>query len=124
MINRFWPVMVWAILILALTALPGNFIPAISSPWSLLSFDKLIHATLFAVLVALVFRGLTLQYSQKTFRLKVIALVIFIGIIFGGLTEVMQSILNLGRFADIYDFIADSIGAVLGWPLFKIFKVK
>lgn len=124
MINRFWPVLVWAGLIFTVTALPGNCIPNIASPWSLLSFDKLIHAGLFSVLVALIFRGIYLQYSEKYLRLKIIALVIVIGIIFGGLTELMQSILSSGRFADIYDFIADSIGALLGWPVFKIFKGK
>ncbi|MFW6019505.1 MAG: hypothetical protein ACOCPM_02900 [Bacteroidales bacterium] len=113
MVKEIKFVFFWGLFILLLVSLPGDYIPSVSSPWNFISFDKLIHAGLFYVWVFFLIKGFHLQYTYPFLRSYSIASGIIVGIIFGGLTEAWQAIINLGRYADIYDFAANSAGAIL-----------
>ncbi|MCF8219412.1 MAG: hypothetical protein K9I29_05690 [Bacteroidales bacterium] len=113
MIKEFKIALLWGIIILFLVSLPGDYIPAVHSPWNFITLDKLIHAGLFYVWVFFLIQGFRLQYRYPFFRSYSIISGIIVGIVFGGLTETWQSIINVGRYADIYDFVANSAGAIL-----------
>ena len=115
--------MLWALLILILCGIPGRDIPHISF-LELLSFDKFVHAGIFFVLILLSTRGFVLQttYTKVHQNPKVIALLICVT--YGGLLEVMQGTIFEERSADIYDFIANSFGCVMGLFMYSWMEKK
>jgi VanZ family protein len=74
--------------------------------------DKIIHATLFAMLTAVGY----LAYSKNSDRL-------YLGLMgYGIITECLQGLLTVTRYASLYDWIADSVGIVLCVLTIKIIK--
>ncbi|MFI5218597.1 MAG: VanZ family protein [Bacteroidia bacterium] len=113
----------WAVVIFILCIIPGNLLPDLSW-WSLLSFDKLVHAFVFGVLVFLFGKGFIRQYSFDILKLHPIKCAIIISVIYGGLLEIMQSTLLIERTGDIKDFVANTIGCSLGGFVFHRFNKK
>jgi len=119
--NRFIrfnvPVIVWATFILILCSTPGNKIPHIS--WlELLSFDKFVHATVFFILNVLSIRSFK-NISQLK---KILASIVCV--FYGGILEVLQSVLFVERSGDVLDFIANSFGVILAFLVFKKLKER
>lgn len=110
--------MLWALIILILCGIPGRDIPHISF-LELLSFDKFVHAGIFFILILLVIRGFLLQtnFSNLQHHAKFIAFIICI--IYGGSLEIMQGTLFVERSADVFDFIANSVGCLVGLFLYN-----
>jgi len=110
--------MLWALLILILCGIPGRDIPHISF-LELLSFDKFVHAGIFFVLILLSIRGFVLQttFSKIQQSPKLIAFIMCVT--YGGLLEIMQGTIFEERSADIYGFIANSFGCVMGLLLYS-----
>jgi VanZ family protein len=52
--------------------------------------------------------------NGDAYRWKAVWIAILIGIVYGALTEVMQETLIPGRTGSVYDWIADTIGSILG----------
>ena len=115
--------MLWALLILILCGMPGKDIPHISF-LELLSFDKFVHAGIFFVLVVLTIRGFVLQTTFKPFQIKAKNTALYIAITYGGLLEIMQGTLFEDRSADVYDFIANSFGALIGLLIYDWVEKK
>jgi VanZ family protein len=118
-----WPVFVWAFLILALCAMPGKDIPHVT--WlEAISFDKWVHAGVFFVLVILGLRGL-LHLRPARSRQNANLLTLLPALCYGGLLEVLQGAVFVDRSADVFDFIANSFGCVMGvvlfWPIARRF---
>ncbi len=105
----------WTLIIFILCCTPGKFIP--HSNWlELLSFDKLVHASMFFILTS--FWNFVLIRNKKITSFY--KLVILIGCIsYGGLLEWMQSFYFSGRSGDWYDFIANTFGVLLAWFVFR-----
>lgn len=100
----FWFALVWTLLIVIGLTLPGHSLPS----GSLLEYDKAIHLGLFFVLTVLWLEALA---NGRVHR----ALIILGSIIaFSFLSEVYQQLLPFDRTADLFDAVADSIGATLG----------
>jgi hypothetical protein len=101
---------VWALLILSLCAIPGQFIP--STSWlEMLSFDKFVHASIFFILVSL---WIVYVFRFERPSLYLIAGVV-LAILYGGSIEWMQANLFTQRSADWYDFYANSFGCLMAW---------
>ena len=98
----------WAAVILALTLTPAAEMPR-TPEWDLLSFDTAAHAAVFFVLVTLAW--LAQQPAART-ALAGIQLLIS-SIVFGGVIEILQHAMHLGRHGDWTDLLSDAIGAVL-----------
>lgn len=105
--------MLWALLIFILCAIPGRDIPHVSF-LELLEFDKLVHATLFFVLLLLLIRGFKVQSSFPKLSERSKIFCTTISIIYGGSLEIMQGAFFSKRSADVYDFIANSFGCIIG----------
>ena len=115
--------LLWALLIAILCGMPGRDIPHFSF-LEMLSFDKWVHAGIFFVLFVLSTSGFG---KQNTFGLlnrypKIIALVLCV--VYGGVLELLQGAVFEERSADIYDFIANSFGAVMGLLLYDKFAAR
>lgn len=113
----FWLPLFWFLVILVLCAMPGKDIPHISF-LELLSFDKWVHAGIFFVLAILLVRAVQFTYVHVAYGVAVwIALAVCIP--YGGILEILQGTLFEDRSADLYDFIANSFGAVCGVLLYR-----
>ncbi len=113
--------LLWALLILILCGIPGKDIPHISF-LELLSFDKFVHAAIFLILILLLIRGFLVQTTFVLMQEKAKHFSILICITYGGLLEIMQETLFEDRSADVYDFIANSFGCVLGLTTYNYFE--
>jgi VanZ family protein len=100
-------VALWALLIFILSSIPGAAFPA----YKVLTFDKLIHVAVYAVLGALCFMALPRKWSQKTSVLVLIAGTIATAY---GLTDEFHQTFVPGRFSDARDVLADGIGGFTG----------
>jgi glycopeptide antibiotics resistance protein len=115
--------MLWALLILILCGIPGRDIPHISF-LELLSFDKFVHAGIFFVLVLFTIRGFLLQTMIRFLQTNAKIVATTFCIIYGGLLEVMQGTLFQERSADMFDFIANSFGVLVGLMMYAIIENK
>jgi VanZ family protein len=109
---------IWALIILGLCAMPGQYIPSVS--WlEILSFDKWVHAGIFFVLCSLIFFSLL----QKNKPIKQIYLFFVLAVLYGCSLEIMQGTLFSNRSADWHDIIANTVGCIFGLVLYrKLFK--
>ncbi len=113
------PAFCWALLLLGLYAIPGSELEILSY-WELFSADKLAHAAVFALFAVILRVGMRRQtlFPGMTHRSAWLSLVIAIA--YGGILEYFQEILFEGRHSDILDFLANTIGTLLGLLLFRI----
>lgn len=99
---------VWTSLILVACFLPGNDVPKIN----IVNVDKLVHIALFGG-CAFLWAIALIHHSANMWPKLVLIFSATVGL--GILVELIQgSNLVQGRSADIYDVVADTIGALLG----------
>ncbi len=79
--------------------------------------DKLIHLTMYCILILL--WGINLI----NFKFSLIK-ILFLTIIFGLLIETLQYLLPFGRYFDLGDIIANSVGAIIGIIILLFYKKK
>jgi VanZ family protein len=94
---RLWWALGWAIVVFITisTLEPARYVP------NLHLWDKLEHA--------LAFGGMTFWFGGLTRRSRWPVIAILMAI-FGGVIEILQGAMKLGRDEDIMDFVADSVG--------------
>ena len=104
-------------MILLLTGLPGSCFPKVSPE---LSLDKVAHFLMYAGFTFITVWGYRRPYHEngKAYRWKAILITLAIGIVFGALTEVMQETLVPSRIGSVYDWIADTLGSLLGVAIY------
>ncbi len=118
MLKKLWPALLWSIIILLLTGLPGSDFPKITTFWNWLEPDKVVHLSIFGVLTFLILFGFRTQYFNSSKRYLFGLSAVIITAIYGLITEVLQYYVFIGRDGNRFDFFADTIGAILGWTLF------
>jgi VanZ family protein len=47
-----------------------------------------------------------------------------VGILFSGITEILQGFIFIQRSADLNDYLANTAGVLCGWWFFKLFVQK
>jgi VanZ family protein len=62
--------------------------------------------------------GFTFPKNEKKQSLNLLIAVLLFGIFFGGLMEICQHFIFINRSGNWYDFIANTIGAILGVILY------
>ena len=102
----------WASLVLVLTLTPANEMPR-TPVWELLSFDTAAHAGVFAVLAGLGWFSLRRQRRWPWVARHVGSVTLAGSILLGGLIELLQHTMRLGRHGDWTDLLSDAIGAAL-----------
>ena len=115
-----YPGILCGIIILVLTGLPGSVFPRVKP---VVGLDKVVHLCMYAGFAFLCLWGYRKQFISNgiTYKRKAILLAIIISIAYGGLTELMQEYLVPSRTGDWVDFLADSIGTLLGVTIFYLF---
>ena len=110
--NTKWS-MLGALISLILCGIPGRDIPHISL-LELFSFDKLVHATIFFVLILLTIRGFLLQTKFLKIKQSAKFYAFLFCVLYGGTLEILQANVFQGRSASLADFIANSFGCLVG----------
>lgn len=105
------PLLVWLLAILGLSAIPN--MPTVKFP---ISPDKIAHAGIYFVLCMLSRRAFFHQEKWPWLKKHPMMAAVFFTVIYGILDEVHQLFVP-GRWADVYDAMADALGAILfaGW---------
>jgi VanZ family protein len=122
-LHYHFPGILWIVVILVLTCIPGTLIPQIPTYLDLFKPDKLVHLFLFLVLVFLILRGFRKQLETVPAQRFAVYIALNTGVFLGGLTEWLQgTTLVTGRLCSVYDFIANVAGCFLGWGLFILWN--
>jgi VanZ family protein len=116
------PALLWTIIIFILMAIPGNMLPQEEKTF-IPNLDKLVHVTLFGSFVFLWSIYYATRKEKNNHSNSRFVLILIIACLYGYATELMQKYLIPNRDYDIYDILADSIGAVFGF-LFVRLTVK
>lgn len=109
---------IWAAVILLLTVSPGASMPK-TLDWSILAFDTFSHFFVFGVLTLLLIVGFIKQYQFGTIRQKAVVYALGAGIIYGIFIEIIQAMVP-GRYFDLVDILANSLGCLTGYLGFYI----
>ena len=97
--------------------IPSDAIPVSSA---LLSYDKIVHTCVFALLSGLIAFGVqTTKILGKSKKSKYLW-VLVISIAYSAVLELLQQF-SPGRMADLYDLVANVVGTVIGIIIFHIF---
>lgn len=115
MLNFFrfhFPALLWAAVVLFLTLLPSDKLPE-TPEWELLSFDTLAHAGVFGLLTLLVARSFYFEYEKPQFLKFAILVSVVLCTFLGGLIELLQTVMKVGRHGEATDLLSDFIGAML-----------
>ncbi|RZK23027.1 MAG: M28 family peptidase [Hymenobacter sp.] len=106
------PPVIWAIVMLFLTLTPAQEMPR-TPDWKLVAFDTAAHAGVFAVLAVLSWVALRRQQRWPALARQAGLAVLAGCVLFGGLIEVLQYLMAVGRQAEWSDLGGDSLGAAL-----------
>ena len=108
-------------LLSALTVLAILYLTLVPRPLPDTSFemppgtDKVIHALMFGGLCFMLMIDMTLRHHTITRR---VTTCVVIGVtLFGGVIEIAQQAMALGRGGDLFDWIADIAGTLLAVPV-------
>ncbi len=105
----------WAVVILVLTLIPGNNIPVARA-----GTDKIVHFFIFAVLMYFMLRGFKKQSQFPYLAEHFIRTSFIICILYGCMIEIIQIFIPLRSF-DLFDIAANSIGVGIGYFVYERF---
>ncbi len=124
LINSYWPAIFWSAIIIILLSIPGSDLPNEASFLNIPHFDKWVHFGIFMLFVVLWCWAVSLKKPQ-TKILKKFLLITIAGIALGYLLELVQKYFVPNRDYDLWDVLADSIGAISGLLIsLKVFIKK
>lgn len=103
-----WPAIIWSAIVFVLLAMPGDGLPS-EELYFIPHFDKLVHATLFFILVWLWVKHLK---AKNTVSSKALFLITLAATAYGVAMEFVQ--IYTGRDFSVGDMLADGVGAFLG----------
>ena len=117
------PATFWALLILLLCGLPGDKIPELTFlEW--LNPDKIAHIILFGVQCLLLLKGFEKQNFTRVVNSNHAALALVLSITYGCIVEILQEYVFINRNGDLRDAVANAIGALLGFWIYKRYFSK
>jgi VanZ family protein len=102
-----------------LLLLPGNDLEG-SSWWETYKIDKVVHIVTFSIL------SLSTSITLSKLRVlidtnyRLMTLILVVCTIFGTILEFLQQELRVGRSVELLDIVADCIGVLLGFVIFRI----
>lgn len=111
------PWIIWALILALLMLLPSDSFP----DSKVLSYDKLGHLGVFLIFTFLLTWSFDKQQHSDKLKIKKIQRALTISIVYGSVLEFSQQFVP-GRMTDLYDFAANTIGAVVGTIVFITFR--
>ncbi|WP_341841845.1 VanZ family protein [Chitinophaga caseinilytica] len=121
MVRYYLPAMGWIILILFLCTLPGKAIPT-SGFLEMLHFDKVVHFFLFGGMVLLLAYGYYRHHGR--IGAGMLTLIVTCVSAYGLAIEFIQKYLVANRSFDLWDFAADTAGAIAGALIFRFVGMR
>ena len=104
------PSILWAAFILVICLMPGHDLPKVD----IVDFDKFVHISVYVLLSLLTYYGWTRQETLSYLHQHTFFKIVILLASYGFAVEIMQELFTADRHYDIYDAIANAIGAVLG----------
>lgn len=112
--KKFIPGIAWFFVVLVLICLPGKEIPKVG--WLInINFDKAVHVGVFGLLTVLFCWPLHKSFFNKKERLQYFIKIAIATSIWGLATEFIQRYWIPGRSFDLFDWAADSLGALIAF---------
>lgn len=122
--NSFWPAIFWSAIIIILLSIPGSDLPEETSFLSIPYFDKWVHLGIFALFVVLWCWYVNAR-RPATRRTGSFICITIIAILLGYIMELVQKYFVPNRDYDLWDVVADAVGALAGLLIsLKIFAKK
>lgn len=116
-LKYFWPPIIWTILLIFLSLLPGKSMPSFSIA-DIFAIDKVGHLFFYATLVFLWLNGFHKGGRYSLFLVSVVFLAAFL---LGVMLELSQALFSSGRNFDILDVLANFFGCAVGVLIFNFF---
>lgn len=114
-------VILWSLLLLALSGFPGQTLVQLFSWKRLFSFDKLGHASMY--LVQMLLLALAIRQHQPAFTTgRVLGLAFTVCFSFGGLMEILQSFVFVDRSGEWTDIAANTMGCLAATPFYFLYQ--
>src|SRR4051794_12969833 len=110
-ISKFIPAIAWFIVVLVLICLPGDDIPS-NNLLSLIHFDKWVHTGIFGLLALLFMLPVARSPNGSKEKLQYFITIAIATSLWGLATEFIQKYLVFGRSFDLFDWAADTLGAL------------
>jgi len=85
--------------------------------------DKVVHAIMFGVMYFCLYMDYSRRRREFPVRRCVIIIAIVATIVFGGVVELLQDAMGLGRGGDIFDFLADIAGVLISAWLCRYVRI-
>lgn len=123
-VRRLWPAIIWAVIILVLTGVPGKYFPKVVTFWEWLTPDKIVHIIIFGIQVILILYGVGVQFLNAKKRYVINWIIVLSTLLFAMLTEVLQAYVFIGRHGNVYDFLADAVGVGIGFLAYYLLILK
>lgn len=108
--KRMLPFFLWLLIITIISGYPGHKVPEVPM-WQ---FDKFVHTFIYLILSITMLIAFNRQYQIRKKRLFLTILILFFGVFYGGIMEILQHYIFINRSGNWYDFIANALGSVLG----------
>jgi VanZ family protein len=118
-LRYYTPAILWILLILFLCTLPGKDVPS-NSFLDKIHFDKIVHFGLFGGIV--LFLSMAIYRHNKSISSLTLFLLVVTAAAYGLAIEFIQKYWVVGRSFDMYDVLADTLGAIAGIWAFKIVR--
>lgn len=114
-----WPAILWSLVILFITLTPGDKLPEVG----IFQVDKLVHFFVFGLLMFLSSYGLFRVFQERNSTTNAVTVSAVYSIGLGLLVEVLQLFVPNRSFS-VADVIANTIGAGIGYLVFRYYKRK
>ena len=118
----YFPVF-WAVSILFLCLIDTKELPSVTY-LELMEFDKLVHIVLFGLLMLSCTVALRKQTKIAWAQKNAMVIALLFSIVYGSVIEVVQFFMVQDRTGELYDVLANGIGALLGILFFRIIYGK
>lgn len=105
-----WPSISWAAFILVICLMPSKDLPKVE----IINIDKVVHMGVYAVLSLLTYYGWTRQSAINSLQQHTFIKILLLLSAYGFAVEILQETCTADRHFDLYDALANAIGAVLG----------
>lgn len=122
--KKFIPGIAWFFLVMVLICLPGSDLPKVDDWFSLIYFDKWVHVGLFSVLGFLFMYPFLRSGLGRKEKWYIVIKIAIATSVFGITTEFIQRFFVPGRSFDLFDWAADSLGALIALLFARIRFLK